>query len=411
MALYIKKFGGSSVATPSKMEDIARRVLSEKKTDDKVVIVVSAMGDSTDTLLSLAEEISDTHHGREVDMLITTGEQVSISLMAMTFAHLGASAVSLTGAQAGICCRGVHGKAFIDKVLPSRVFQELEKGNIVIVAGFQGLLPNGDVATLGRGGSDATAVALAGAMHADMCEIFTDVDGVYSADPRYCPEAIKMQEITNIEMLELARLGAGVMQPRSVELGLQYHIPIHVRSTFTNEEGTIIREESTLEGNNCIIKGVAQDTNTARISVLNVKNIPGIAYKVFQSLADDNIDVDMIVQSVQTSNDNMTDIVFTINSADLNDARKSLEKLKSEGLIPEVVYDDDMAKISIVGAGMLGTPGIAARMFGALGSVGINILIVSTSEISVSCLIKREDVNKALQAIHREFFEKSEING
>ena len=273
------------------------------------------------------------------------------------------------------------------------------------------MLPNGDVATLGRGGSDATAVALAGALHADMCEIFTDVDGVYSADPRYCPEAIKMQEITNIEMLELARLGAGVMQPRSVELGLQYHIPIHVRSTFTNEEGTIIREESTLEGNSCIIKGVSQDTNTARISVLNVKNIPGIAYKVFQSLADDNIDVDMIVQSVQTSNDNMTDIVFTINSADLNDARKSLEKLKSEGLIPEVVYDDDMAKISIVGAGMLGTPGIAARMFGALGSVGINILIVSTSEISVSCLIKREDVNKALQAIHREFFEKSEING
>ena len=369
------------------------------------------MGDSTDTLLSLAEEVSDTHHGREVDMLITTGEQVSSSLMAMTFAHLGASAVSLTGAQAGICCRGTHGKAFIDKVLPSRVFQELEKGNIVIVAGFQGSLPNGDVATLGRGGSDATAVALAGAMHADMCEIFTDVDGVYSADPRCCPEAIKMQEITNIEMLELARLGAGVMQPRSVELGLQYHIPIHVRSTFTNGEGTIIREESTLEGNDCIIKGVAQDTNTARISVLNVKNIPGVAYKVFQSLAEDNIDVDMIVQSVQTSNDNMTDIVFTINSADLNDARKSLGKLKRDGLIPEVVYDDDTAKISVVGAGMLGTPGVAARMFGALGSVGINILIVSTSEISVSCLIKREDVDKAVQAIHREFFGKSETNG
>lgn len=396
------------MATPSKMEDIARRVLSEKKTNDKVVIVVSAMGDSTDTLLSLAEEVSDTHHGREVDMLITTGEQVSSSLMAMTFAHLGASAVSLTGAQAGICCRGTHGKAFIDKVLPSRVFQELEKGNIVIVAGFQGSLPNGDVATLGRGGSDATAVALAGAMHADMCEIFTDVDGVYSADPRCCPEAIKMQEITNIEMLELARLGAGVMQPRSVELGLQYHIPIHVRSTFTNGEGTIIREESTLEGNDCIIKGVAQDTNTARISVLNVKNIPGVAYKVFQSLAEDNIDVDMIVQ---TSNDNMTDIVFTINSADLNDARKSLGKLKRDGLIPEVVYDDDTAKISVVGAGMLGTPGVAARMFGALGSVGINILIVSTSEISVSCLIKREDVDKAVQAIHREFFGKSETNG
>lgn len=411
VALYVKKFGGSSVATPAKMEDIARRVLREKKPEDKVVIVVSAMGDSTDELLTLAKKVTNIHHGREIDMLITTGEQVSISLMAMTFQRLGTPAVSLTGAQAGVCCHGIHGKAVIDEVSPSRVFQELDKGNIVIVAGFQGVLPNGDIATLGRGGSDATAVALAGAMQADMCEIFTDVDGVYSADPRCCPEAVKMQEITNIEMLELARLGAGVMQPRSVGLGLHYHIPIHVRSTFTDEEGTIIREESTLEGNNCVIKGVAQDTHTARISVLNVKNIPGVAYKVFQSLADDNIDVDMIVQSVQTSNDNMTDIVFTIDNADLNDARKSLDKLKTEGLIHDVVYDDDTAKISIVGAGMLGTPGVAARMFGALGRAGVNILIVSTSEISVSCLVKREDVNQAVQAIHREFFGERKVNG
>ncbi len=407
MALYVKKFGGSSVATPEKMEEIARRVLREKTSEDKVVIVVSAMGDSTDNLLSLAGKISDVSHGREMDMLLTTGEQVSISLMAMTFQHLGAPAVSLTGAQAGIYCEGAYGKAFIKEVRPKRVFEELDKGNIVIVAGFQGLLPNGDTATLGRGGSDATAVALAGAMKADMCEIFTDVDGVYSADPRCCPDAVKMREITNVEMLEMARLGAGVMQPRSVELGLHYHIPIHVRAAFADDEGTVIREECTVEGNNHIIKGVAQDTHTARISVLNVKNIPGVAYKVFQSLADDHIVVDMIVQSVQTSNDNMTDIIFTIDNADLADAKRSLGKLQAEGLLSKIIYDDDMAKISIVGAGMLGTPGVAARMFGALGRAGVNILIVSTSEISVSCLIERENVEKAVQAIHKEFFQEA----
>ena len=384
MALYVKKFGGSSVATTERMKNIASRILREKHDNDKIVIVVSAMGDSTDDLLALAGQVPSLRHGREMDMLLSTGEQVSISLLAMTFKSLGAPAISLTGMQAGVFCSGTHGKALIDDVKPERVFSELEKGNIVIVAGFQGVLPNGDVATLGRGGSDATAVALAGAMHADVCEIFTDVDGVYSADPRYCPHAVKMQEITNIEMLELARLGAGIMQPRSVELGMHYHIPIHVRSTFTDDEGTIIQEECVMERKRQIIKGVA--------------------HMVFEALADEHIDVDMIVQSVQRSNDDLTDIIFTITDTDLEDARRVLGELQSQEKLTTIIYDDNMAKVSIVGAGMLGTPGVAARMFGALGRVGVNILIVSTSEISVSCLINRDDVAKAIQAIHKEFW-------
>lgn len=406
MALYVKKFGGSSVATPEKMKAIAQRIIRDRKPNDKVVIVVSAMGDSTDDLLALATKVSDMKHDRELDMLLATGEQVSISLLAMTFKSMGVEAISLTGAQAGIHCSGVYGKALIKKIMPDRIFKELDSGKIVIVAGFQGLMDNGDVTTLGRGGSDATAVALAGAMKADVCEIFTDVEGVYSADPRFCPNAIKMDEITNVEMLEMARLGAGVMQHRSVEIGLHYHIPIHVRSTFSDKKGTMIRENCTMEGNHYVVKGVAQDTHAARISVLNVKNVPGVAHKLFQTLANDHIDVDMIVQSVQTADDSLTDIVFTIDNNDLPDAHKTLGQLQEEGLLDKIVYDDNTAKVSIVGAGMLGTPGIAARMFGALSKAHVNILIVSTSEISVSCLIERDKVEAAVQAIHEEFFEE-----
>ena len=407
MSLYVKKFGGSSVATPEKMLNIANRVLRDRKPGDKIVIVVSAMGDTTDDLLALASKVSDINHGREMDMLLATGEQISISLMAMTFRKLGVPAVSLTGPQAGIIAGGAYGKATIDDVKPERVFKELEEGKIVIVAGFQGLMKNGDVATLGRGGSDATAVALAGAMHADMCEIFTDVDGVYSADPRVVKNAHKMKEITNTEMLEMARLGAGVMQPRSVELGIKYHIPIHVRSTFTNDEGTIIREVC-MEGLNEAVRGVAQDAHAARIAVLGLRNVPGVAYSVFSALAEDNITVDMIVQSVRNSNDDKTDIVFTIDDTDMEDAKRVLDKMRDEGKVEEVIYDDDTAKVSVVGAGMLGKPGVAARMFGALGRAGINIDIVSTSEISISCLILRKDLTKAVQAIHDEFFPQDE---
>ena len=407
MALYVKKFGGSSVATPEKMLNIANRVLRDRKPGDKIVIVVSAMGDSTDDLLDLAAKVSDVNYARERDMLLSTGEQVSIALMAMTFKKLGVPAISLTGPQAGIVAGGGYGKATIDDVKPDRVFKELEAGNIVIVAGFQGMMPNGDIATLGRGGSDATAVALAGAMHADMCEIFTDVDGVYSADPRHVTGTIKMKEITNTEMLEMARLGAGVMQPRSVELGMKYHIPIHVRSTFTDEEGTIIREVCTMETRDDTVRGVAQDAHAARIAVLGLRNIPGVAYKIFSVLAENNITVDMIVQSVRNSNDDKTDIIFTIDDADLSDAKRVLDAMRDEGKVEEVIYDDT-AKVSVVGAGMLGRPGVAARMFGALGRAGVNIDIVSTSEISISCLILRKDLDKAVQAIHDEFFTAGE---
>lgn len=408
MALYVKKFGGSSVATPEKMLNIANRVLRDRKPGDKIVIVVSAMGDSTDDLLDLAAKVSDVNYARERDMLLSTGEQVSIALMAMTFKKLGVPAISLTGPQAGIVAGGGYGKATIDDVKPDRVFKELEAGNIVVVAGFQGMMPNGDIATLGRGGSDATAVALAGAMHADMCEIFTDVDGVYSADPRHVTGTIKMKEITNTEMLEMARLGAGVMQPRSVELGMKYHIPIHVRSTFTDEEGTIIREVCTMETRDDTVRGVAQDAHAARIAVLGLRNIPGVAYKIFSVLAENNITVDMIVQSVRNSNDDKTDIIFTIDDADLSDAKRVLDAMRDEGKVEEVIYDDDTAKVSVVGAGMLGRPGVAARMFGALGRAGVNIDIVSTSEISISCLILRKDLDKAVQAIHDEFFTAGE---
>lgn len=410
MALYVKKFGGSSVATPEKMQNIVNRVLRDRRPGDKIVIVVSAMGDTTDDLLALASKVSSVNHGREMDMLLATGEQVSISMLAMVFKKSGVPAISLTGPQAGIIAGGAYGKARIDDVKPDRVFKELEEGKIVIVAGFQGLMPNGDVATLGRGGSDATAVALAGAMHADVCEIYTDVDGIYSADPRHVRGCVKMKEITNTEMLEMARLGAGVMQPRSVELGMKYHIPIHVRSTFVDDEGTIIREAGPMDGKSEAVRGIAQDEHAARIAVLGLKNVPGVAYSVFSVLAENNITVDMIVQSVQNSNDDKTDIIFTINDEDLDDTKRVLEKMRDEGKLDEVIYDNGTAKVSVVGAGMLGTPGVAARMFGALGRTHINIDIVSTSEISISCLIQRKDLDRAVQAIHDEFFSVPDLN-
>lgn len=407
MALCVKKFGGSSVATPEKMKHIAERILREKKPGDHVVVVVSAMGDSTDELLSLAGKVTKTHFGREMDMLLTTGEQVSIALMAMTFIELGHPAISLTGAQAGICANNAYGKALIEDIRPSRIFSELDKGNIVVVAGFQGVTKNGDVVTLGRGGSDTTAVALAGAMKADVCEIYTDVDGIYSADPRYVPNVIKMNDITYLEMLEMARLGAGVMQPRSVEMGSRYKVPIHVRSTFTDDKGTMIREEASMEGLKYVIRGVAEDTDVAKIAVLGVQNQPGVAHMLFSALAANNIVVDMIVQSIREAHDDKTDMIFTINIADLDDARKVLEALQKEGRLSEVLYNDQVAKVSVVGAGMLGIPGVASMMFGALGDAGINIDIISTSEISISCLISRNDIQKAVRVIHDTFFKES----
>ncbi len=408
MALVVKKFGGSSVATTEKILAIAKRILSEKKPDDKIVVVVSAMGDTTDNLINLAEEI-DTQpykakYSREMDMLLTTGEQISIALLAMAFKKLGQPAISLSGAMAGVRASSVHTKGRILGINPKRVHEELNKGQIVVVAGFQGVDKIGDPVTLGRGGSDTSAVALAGAIKADECEIFTDVDGIYSADPRIVKNAKRMKEITYFEMLEMARLGAGVMQPRSVEMGQYFKIPIHVRSTFTNTPGTIIREDYTVEDKDFEIRGVAHDQKVAKIAVLGVENVPGIAHKLFSALADSNIDVDMIVQSIRNLDKNITDMVFTISLDDLANAKKVVDKVAEEINASTVLVEEDVAKVSIVGAGMLGSPGIAARMFGALANAGINIDIISTSEISVSCLIKGSQLVEAVNSIHDEFF-------
>lgn len=406
MALIVKKFGGSSVGSIDKIKAVAKRILDEKQPGDKIVVVVSAMGDTTDDLIALAKGISNDpyQYTREMDMLLTTGEQVSISLLTMAFKSMGQKAVSLTGSLAGVKTNSVHTKGKIKDIQPKRIFDELDKGNIVIVAGFQGCNELGDPVTLGRGGSDTSAVALAGAMKADVCEIYTDVDGVYSADPRIVKNARKMKEITYYEMLEMARLGAGVMQPRSVETGHMYNIPIHVRSTFTNKPGTIIREEYTMEEKEFIIRGVADDTNVAKIAILGIPNTPGIAYSIFSKLAENNIDVDMIVQSIRNVEKNVTDMVFTTTLDDLSNAKQIIDKVADELNAVAVLIETDVAKVSIVGAGMLGNPGIASRMFKALSEAGINIDVISTSEISISCLIKAEKIKEAVNAIHAEFF-------
>lgn len=403
MAVLVKKFGGSSVATPEKIYRLVDRVLREKTPEDKIVIVVSAMGDTTDDLLTLAGRISAHLPKREMDMLLATGEQVSIALLASAFMERGQKAVSFTGPQAGIRTNSQHTKAGILEVKAERVQKALDEGNIVIVAGFQGATEDGDITTLGRGGSDTTAVAIAAGLQADICEIYTDVDGVYTADPRIVPEARKLKEITFSEMLELARLGAGVMQPRAVEYGEHNGVDIHVRSTFSQEPGTIIRREYTVEEKEFVIRGVTSDINVAKITVNGVPDVPGAAYRIFDALAKANITVDMIVQSSSKDN-SRNDIVFTVTKSDLGDAIEALEKLKNEMGLEGVEVEANVSKVSVVGAGMLGNPGIAAGMFGALAKASVNLMIISTSEITISCLIAKDDVMKAVNAIHQHFF-------
>lgn len=407
MALIVKKFGGSSVATPDKMRAIVQRVLKGKKPEDKIVIVVSAMGDTTDDLVALAKQITSKAYGREMDMLLTTGEQVSIALMAMAFQEAGQKAVSFTGAQAGIKTSDAFNKGRILALKPARIMKALEQDNIVVVAGFQGITGHGDITTLGRGGSDTTAVAIAGAIHADVCEIYTDVDGVYTSDPRVVPNARKIDQITYGEMLEMAKLGAGVMQPRAVEMGSRFGVPIYVRSTFSEDEGTMIQEDCSMEVKQYLIRGVASDKNVAKITVLGIPNKPGFAYRVFSELAE-NVDVDMIVQSVRYANEGVTDITFTIARTDLEEAESVFESLRSEMPVEDIIIDDKMAKVSVVGAGMAGHPGIAAGMFGVLSDNDINIEIISTSEISITCLIAEEVVDKAVKAIHQHFFDEED---
>lgn len=406
MALIVKKFGGSSVATPDKMRAIVQRVLKGKQEGDKIVIVVSAMGDTTDELVSLAKQITSKAYGREMDMLLSTGEQVSIALMAMAFQEAGQKAISFTGAQAGIKTSDAFNKGRILELEPHRIMEALDEGNVVVVAGFQGITGHGDITTLGRGGSDTTAVAIAGAIHADVCEIYTDVDGVYTSDPRVVPTAQKMKEITYGEMLEMAKLGAGVMQPRAVEMGSRFSVPIHVRSTFSEDEGTMIQEVCSMEIKQYLIRGVASDKNVAKITVLGIPNQPGHAYKIFSMLADSHVDVDMIVQSVRVAKEGVTDITFTIARTELPAAKDILNRLREEMPVEDILVDDKMAKVSIVGAGMAGHPGIAAGMFGVLGDNHINIEIISTSEISITCLIGEESVDTAVKAIHAHFFDE-----
>ena len=406
MALIVKKFGGSSVGSTEKIMNVAKRIIEEKKPGDQIVMVVSAMGDTTDDLIELAKGINSNpyQYSREMDMLLTTGEQVSISLLTMAFKSLGQKAISLTGPMVGMRTNSVHTKGKIVDIKPSRVRKELEKGKIVVVAGFQGADEKGDPVTLGRGGSDTSAVALAGALKADACELYTDVDGVYSADPRLVPDARKMKEITYDEMLEMARLGAGVMQPRSVEMGMYFNIPIHVRSTFTNKPGTMIREAYTMEEKDFLIRGVAHDSNVAKVAVLGVPNDPGVAHAIFSALSEKNIAVDMIVQSIRNIEKNVTDMVFTITQDDLAEAKKIVDGVAEKLHAVAVLIEEDVAKVSIVGAGMLGNPGIATRMFGALADAKVNIDAISTSEISISCLIKGSQLKEAANAIHKEFF-------
>ena len=405
MSLIVKKFGGSSVGSTEKILAVAKRILAEKEPNDQIVMVVSAMGDTTDDLIALAKQIDDDPYRfeREMDMLLTTGEQVSIALLTMAFRSLGQKAISLTGAQAGMHTNSVHTKGKILDIQPQRVKEELNNGNVVIVAGFQGVDILGDPVTLGRGGSDTSAVALAGALKADSCEIYTDVDGIYSADPRIAPDARRMKEITYDEMLEMARLGAGVMQPRSVEMGKHFNIPIHVRSTFTTKPGTMIREAYTMEEKEFVIRGVAHDEKVVKIAVLGIPNNPGIAHQIFSTLAEAHIVVDMIVQSIRNIENNITDMVFTIAADDLSKARPIVDKVANDLNAIAVLVEDDVAKVSIVGVGMLGNPGIAARMFGALAEANINIDVISTSEISISCLVKGSMLKEAVNAIHDEF--------
>lgn len=403
MALIVKKFGGSSVATPEKMIRIVERILRDKKEDDKIIVVVSAMGDTTDDLVKLANDVTSKPFGREMDMLLSTGEQMSIALMAMAFMERGHKAISFTGQQAGIKTTACYNKGRILNITPYRITQALDEGNIVIVAGFQGFMENGDIITLGRGGSDTTAVALAGAMQADVCEIFTDVEGVFSSDPRIVSDVKKIDEITYEEMLEMARLGAGVMQTRAVEVGHNLRVPIHVRSTFTDEPGTIIKNPDAEDCRDKSIVGVASDDKAVKISLLQINNSPDAAHKIFKVLEDENIQPDMIVQSNPTQEQSESHIILTIAADELPRSQVAFDRLLSMGLIGCIKVDVDVAKVSIVGMGVLGKPGIASQLFGAIGKENINIDVISASEISITCLIKKDDMKKAVQAVHSSF--------
>ena len=400
MAILVQKFGGSSVANPERIKRVAQRVVEAKEKGDDVVVVVSAMGDTTDELVALARQITERPPHREMDMLLSTGEQVSIALLAMAIHELGKPVISLTGAQGGIVTDNTHTKARIQRIHTERVRRELAEGKIVIVAGFQGITEDYDITTLGRGGSDTTAVALAAALGARECEIYTDVDGVYTADPRVVPDARKLSDISYGEMLEMASLGALVLQARSVEFAAQYGVPVHVRSSFNRNEGTLVREERVVE-KDMIVVGVAHDVNVAKVAILDVPDRPGVAAKIFSALAAEAINVDMIVQTAKQQQ--TTDMLFSVSRGDLSRTEEIVRAVAAELGAKSVLVDDNVAKVSIVGAGMVSNPGVAARMFEALAAKNINIQVISTSEIKVSCLVKADEIDEAVRAVHDAF--------
>ncbi|PUU88529.1 MAG: aspartate kinase [Halanaerobium sp.] len=400
LSLIVQKYGGSSVANPELIKNVARRVIEGYEEGNQMVVVVSAMGDTTDHLIDLMGDITDDPDPREVDMLLTTGEQVSIALLTMAIHSLGYPAISLTGSQMKIKTNEKHNQAMITDVDTTRLRKELAENKIVIVAGFQGVNDNQDFTTLGRGGSDTTTVAVAAAMNADRCEIYSDVDGVYTADPRIVENASKLDSISYEEMLELANLGANVLHPRAVELANNYNLDLYIASSFNKTMGTIVRGDESMEGKKNVV-GAASDLGEIKITVERVPDEPGIAGKMFKALADAGVNVDMIIQNLQR--DELNDITFTINQEQEKLAVNVLEKIKEKLKFDNYTIDRDVAKISIVGAGMQSTPGIAARMFSSFGENNINIEMITTSEIKISCLIKKEEADRALNVIHKEF--------
>ena len=415
MSLIVQKFGGSSVADAEGVKRVARRVVDTQKAGNDVVVVVSAMGDTTDELLDLAAEVtSNVTPSRELDMLLTAGERISTAILSMAINDLGAKAQSFTGSQAGMITDGVHGSARLVEVNPERIRESIEAGNIAIVAGFQGMnRQSGDITTLGRGGSDTTAVALAAALNADVCEIYSDVDGVFTADPRIVPTAHKLDTVTSEEMLEMAANGAKILHLRSVEYARRFNLKLHVRSSFSNLEGTIVVPEESAELTPThlkeipleqpLISGVAHDRSQAKITVVGVPDVPGSAAKVFGLLNEAKVNLDMIVQNVPTDRPNVTDISFTLDQAQGDAALKALKAAQAELGFQEVIYNESVGKLSLVGAGMKTNPGVSFTFFDALSTAGVNIDMISTSEIRISVITELSKLDEAVRAVHTAF--------
>ena len=406
MGLIVQKYGGSSVADAEGLKRVASRIVATKKAGHQVVVVVSAMGDTTDELIDLAKEVSPIPNGRELDMLLTAGERISMALLAMAISNLGHEARSFTGSQAGIITTSTHGKARVIDVAPSRITEAIKEGAIAIVAGFQGVSQDtNDITTLGRGGSDTTAVALAAALEADVCEIYTDVDGVFSADPRIVPTARKLKTVTYEEMLELAACGAKVLHLRCVEYARRFDLPIHVRSSFSNREGTWVIKDHPEGGEmeQAIISGIAHDKTEAKITIVGVPDRTGVAARIFQSIADSDINVDMIVQNVSAASTGLTDISFTLPKSEGANATTVLKKIQGEVGFQSIQYDDQIGKISLIGAGMRSHPGVTATFFAALADAAVNIEMISTSEIRISVVCRINDLEKGVKAAHTAF--------